>query len=184
MEMDVVEGCRGQLGKVLLTLFFRNCSLMLAFFMDGNTKRNVLDVFHYLLDELGEEVFRKTFPVILTDNDPSFKDSFSLESLETGKTLTHLYYCYPMASWQNGWLEKNHEFIRYILPKGHSLDILTPEKVQLMINHINNTARASLNGHSPFKLAQLLLDRKVLNLCGLTSIPPDQVILQPTLLSL
>lgn len=104
---------------------------MLAFLMNGNTKRNVLDVFRYLLDELGEDTFCKTFPVILTDNDSSFKDSFALEHLGTPKKLTRLYYCNPMASWQKGRLEKNHEFIRYILPKGYSFDVLTPDQVIL-----------------------------------------------------
>lgn len=184
VEMDVVEGCRGQEGKVLLTLFFRNCSLMLAFLMEGDTRGNVLDVFYFLLDKLGEELFSKTFPLILTDNGASFKNPFALESLGTEKALTHIYYCDPMSSWQKGRLEKNHEFIRYILPKGYSFDVLTPEKVQLMINHINSTARASLNDHTPFELAQLLLDRKVLEVCGLKPIPPEQVVLKPSLLNL
>lgn len=184
VEMDVVEGCRGQEGNVLLTLFFRNCSLMLIFLMESDTKKCVLEIFYFLLDQLGEELFRKTFPVILTDNGSSFKDPFSLETLGTGKTLTHIYYCNPMASWQKGRLEKNHEFIRYILPKGYSFDMLTQEKVQLMQNHINSTTRASLNGHTPFELAQLLLDRKVLEVCGLKRIPPDQVVLKPSLLNL
>ena len=34
-EMDSVEGRKG--GKVLLTIYFRNCELMLAFIRDANT---------------------------------------------------------------------------------------------------------------------------------------------------
>ena len=51
-----------------------------------------------------------------------------------------------------------------------------------MANHINSTAGASLNGHTPFELAQLLLDKKLIGLCHLTSIPADQVVLKPSLL--
>lgn len=182
VEMDVVEGCRKQEGKVLLTLFFRNCSLMLMFLMDRDTKKNVLEVFYFLLDCLGEDLFQKTFPILLTDNGTSFKDPVLLETLGTGKTLTRMYYCDPMASWQKGRLEKNHEFIRYILPKGYSFDHLTQKKVSLMANHINSTARASLNGRTPFELAQLLLDEKVLEACAVKYIPPDQICLKPSLL--
>ena len=92
------------------------------------------------------------------------------------------FHCDPMSSWQKGKLEKNHEFIRYILPKGISFARLNQRKVTQIANHINSVARASLNGCTPFKLAQLLIDRKLLELCDLKDIPADQVILKPTLL--
>ena len=79
-------------------------------------------------------------------------------------------------------LEKNLAFIRYILPKGSHFSCLTQEDATRMANHINSTARASLNGHTPFELAQMLLDKKLIELCCLTSISADQVILKPSLL--
>ena len=87
-----------------------------------------------------------------------------------------------MASWQKGKLEKNHKFIRYILPKGSRFSDLTQEDATRMTNHINSIARASLNGHPPLELAQLLLDKKLIELCRLTGIPADQVVLKPSLL--
>lgn len=63
-----------------------------------------------------------------------------------------------MASYQKPHVEKNHEYIRYIIPKGKSFDNRTQKDITLMINHVNSTARASLNGSTPLKLAQLLLD--------------------------
>ena len=39
----------------------------------------------------------------------------------------------PMASWQKPKVEKNHEFIRYIIPKGKSMAFLTEEKVVLLM---------------------------------------------------
>ncbi len=87
-----------------------------------------------------------------------------------------------MASYQKACIEKNHEFIRYILPKGKSFSELTQGKVTLMTNHINSTARASLNNHTPFKLAQLLLDEVLLDSCNLQHILSDDVHLKPALL--
>lgn len=49
-------------------------------------------------------------------------------------------------------------------------------------NHINSTARASLNGHTPFELAQLLLDKKLIQICHLNQISADQVTLKPSLI--
>lgn len=128
------------------------------------------------------ELFGRLFPVILTDNDSAFKDT-GIFARENGQGMcTRIFYCDPMASWQKGQLEKNHEFIRYILPKGCSFSGLTQKTVTQIANHINSTARASLNGHTPFELAQLLLDKKLIQICHLAQIPADQVILKPALI--
>ncbi len=101
---------------------------------------------------------------------------------KNGYKRTHVFYCDPMASHQKGRIEKNHEYIRYVLPKGKSFEPLTQEKVTLMMNHINSTARASLNGNTPFQLAQLLLDDALLKSCSLQLISADDVHLKPMLL--
>ena len=41
----MVEGAGGKSEKVLLTMLFRNCSLMLIFLMEADRKDNVQDVF-------------------------------------------------------------------------------------------------------------------------------------------
>lgn len=181
VELDVVEAAGGKSEKVLLTMLFRNCSLMLIFLMDADRKDNVEDVFQRIYTHLGADLYRKLFPVILTDNGASFKDPAIFERPE-GELLSRVFYCDPMASWQKGRLEKNHEFIRYIIPKGTTFAGLDQEQVTLITNHINSVARASLNGCTPFELALLLIDRKLLDLCQLERIPANQVILKPSLL--
>lgn len=144
--------------------------------------RSYQDFERYLVYiHLGADLYRKLFPVILTDNGASFKKPDIFERPE-GELLSHVFYCDPMASWQKGRLEKNHEFIRYIIPKGMTFAGLNQEQVTLITNHINSVARASLNGCTPFELAQLLIDRKLLDLCQLERIPANQVILKPSLL--
>jgi hypothetical protein len=59
---------------------------------------------------------------------------------------------------------------------------LTDEQVRIMTCHINSVARDSLNGKTPFDLAELLLSEKVLNSLGLRKVSPDDVILKPALL--
>lgn len=67
VEMDTVEGSKGNGSKVFLTMLFRNCSLMLIFLLEEKTAECVTKVFDCLTDELGIEVFQELFPVILTD---------------------------------------------------------------------------------------------------------------------
>ena len=53
--MDSVIGSQG--GKVLLTIYFRTSSLMLAFLRDANTARSVSEIFEHLYEVLGHEPF-------------------------------------------------------------------------------------------------------------------------------
>ena len=57
-----------------------------------------------------------------------------------------------------------------------------PTTIAKEINHINSSARESLNGRTPFKLASLLLDKTVLKILELEEIDPDKVILRKKLL--
>lgn len=180
VEMDTVYGKKGE--KCLLTLLFKHSSLMLIFLLDACCKEDVEGVFNSLYSSLGAENFRKLFPVILTDNGSEFKAPESIEFDLNHERKSRLYYCDPMASHQKGSIEKNHEFIRYILPKGKSFRHLTPDKVTLMTNHINSVARVKLNDLTPFKLAQLLLDKSLFDMCHLKLIPSDEVVLKPSLL--
>lgn len=180
VEMDTVEGIKG--GKVLLTLIFRSCKLMLAFILEDKTANSVLKVFNYLEKLLGNELFEKTFPIILTDNGSEFSNPLDLEFNNEGIRRTRIFFCDPNASYQKGTIEKNHEFIRYIIPKGKSMNQYTQDDINRMINHINSVTRDSLNGSSPFDLATLLIDTTVLDALNLEKIAPDNILLKPSLI--
>ena len=181
IEMDTVKGTQEK-GKCLLTMMFRTSRLMLIFVLNRCTMADVVNVFDRLTDLLGLEIFRDTFPVILTDNGPEFKDSKGLEYTRDGNKRTSVFYCDSLQSNQKARLERNHELIRYIIPKGISMYWVTQEHATLMANHINSLSRDSLNSHTPYEVAELLLKKEVLNQLHLTHIPADQVQLNPALL--
>ncbi|MDV3426962.1 MAG: IS30 family transposase [Bacillota bacterium] len=180
VEMDTVEGLKG--GKVLLTLLFRSTRCMLIFLLPDKSQSSVIKIFNQLEKSLGTLLFKRVFSVILTDNGSEFINPVLLETGKDSLLRTNIYYCDPNASYQKGALEKNHEYIRYVLPKGTSFDELTQGGVKLLMNHINSTARASLNGRTPFELASLLLDQMVIDVLGLQKIGHDNVLLKPSLL--
>ena len=180
VEMDTVEGKKG--GKVLLTMLFRNSKLMLAFILDDKTSNSVLKVFNWLESILGNDLFEKTFPVILTDNGSEFSNPLSLEFNSEGIGRTRIFFCNPGASYQKGALERNHEFIRYVIPKGVSMDNLNQNQITKMINHINSLTRPSLNNATPYDLAQILLDENVLKKLNLAKVPANEVQLTKNLL--
>lgn len=181
VEMDCVEGTKAE-SRAILTFTFRNCNLMLMFLLEYQDQECVLEVFVWLETVLGKEVFRKMFPVILTDGGSEFSARGEMEEFCDGTKSTTIFYCDPYCFWQKGACEKNHEYIRYICPKGSSFADLDGAKVRLMMNHINNEKRDSLNGHSPYELSLLLLDNKLHKAIGLKAIAPDEVMLCPSLL--
>ena len=180
VEMDTVEGIKG--GRVLLTLLFRSSRLMLAFIMFEKTQKEVLRIFNMLEYELGNELFEKTFPIILTDNGTEFGNPLSLEFNNEGIGRTRIFYCNPRASYQKGMIEKNHEFIRYVLPKGTSFNGLLQTDIDLMINHINSLGRASLNWFAPIDVAKFTMDKEVIKKLNLKKIPTDEIQLNTKLL--
>lgn len=181
VEMDTVVACEGS-KKVFLTLYLRNCKCLLIFLLPDKTTKSVKAVFDKLERKLGTFQFQLLFPVILTDRGAEFSDPDALETGTDNLIRTSIYYCDPMCAWQKPGVEKSHEYIRYILPKGSSFDKLTQWDTYRIMNHINSSARASLNGLAPIKLAQLLFDQNSLDTLHLQEISPDDIILTPDLL--
>lgn len=180
VEMDSVIGRIG--GKVLLTLMFKSCDLMLAFIRDRNTSQSVIDVFNHLYCQFGTQTFCTMFPVLLTDNGSEFSNPTALELDNQGLRRTMIFYCDPCASYQKPNVELNHEFIRKILPQGSSFDHLTQDDINLMMSHINSYSRAKLNDRSPFEMFTFLYGKGILEKLGLRIIPPNEIILKPLLL--
>ena len=159
---------------------------MLLFLMPDGKAESVKRVFDYLEAGLGLNVFRRLFPVFLTDNGSEFKRVDELELTETLEYRTCIYYCDPMASWQKPHIEKNHEFIRYAIPRGKSLNPYTQEDITLLMNHINSTKRPSLGNKAPYELVSED-DEDMMSLWHLLKmhlIPADEVHLMPDLFAI
>ena len=93
--MDCVEGKKGE-SCALLTFTFRNCNLMLMFLLEYQDQECVLEVFVWLETVLGQDAFKKLFPVILTDGGSEFSAREEMEEFPVeGKA--RLSYCDPYS---------------------------------------------------------------------------------------
>lgn len=179
VEMDTVEGKKG--GKVFLTLLFRESKFMLIYLLEHKNMECVEKAFKELRARVGLELYKKLFEVILTDNGSEFFNPMSIEK-EKEEVVSHVFYCDPGASWQKGAIEKNHEYIRYILPKGRSFDELSEEKVNKIKSHINSVSRDSLEGKTPYDVVEPIISKEILLKLGIERINADDVNLSPKLL--
>ena len=182
VEMDTVKGLQSE-HDCFLTLFWRKSHFMLIFKLESQTTTEVTRVFKLLQTLIPYDDYKKMFQVILTDNGHEFFDVLNIECHhKTGEQISKVFYCDPSASWQKGGIEKNHEFIRYILPKGSSFKNITQEDCDKIMNNINSLCRDSLNGKSPYEAMLFLCNETLLKKINCYYIKPDDVILNNSLL--
>ena len=184
VEMDTVIGTQGgKGGKCMLTLLFRKFNFMLIYLLPYKQSTYVTKVFQDLKEVLGIEEFKRLFEVILTDNGTEFSDPDSIEiNINTGEKVVNLFYCDPNCSWQKGSIEKNHEYIRYVLPKGTSFAGLTQEDCYLLSSHINSVPRLSLNNSTPYDIAKIFIGQNNIDKLHIKKINNDDIDLSIRLL--
>jgi hypothetical protein len=141
-------------------------------------------------DAGGLELFARLFPVILTDNGTEFSAPSLIETDKDGDQLTRVFYCDPNSAFQKAHVERNHELLRKILPKGTpyleptSFDGLTQADVDMAMSHVNSYLRESLKDRTPYDLFAAAFDARVAEPFGGRRIPADDIVLKPSLLGI
>ena len=183
VEMDTVIG-QFEDKKCLMTLYFRKSKLMLVFLIKKYKPSEVSKVFKAIKKNIGNELYKAMFEVILTDNGWEFSKPEDIEfDSETGEKLISLFYTEPYSSWQKGGIERNHEFIRYIIPKGITFDNLTKKNTIDIMNNINNVQRRSLDYQTPYQNFLEEYGEDISNKLHLQYIPKDEINLSYKLLN-
>jgi IS30 family transposase len=177
VEIDCVEGVRTDT-KVFLTMLHKRTSFLFVFVLHEHTQACVEEVFDALQSLLGDG-FSSTFPLVLTDRGHEFQNP---DRIERGGR-TRVYYCDPGRADQKGSIENCHRLLRRIVPKGTSIEDLSRRDAAIIASHVNSMPRPSLGGASPFDLARHVLPERLLEGLGLEHLPPDNVVLRPSVLT-
>jgi len=180
VQMDTVHGKVG--GKCLLTLHFVIAHFMLAFILDACTSDAVNGIFANLRNALGTDLYKSLFQLLLGDRGSEFSNPMPIEFDEAGDRVSRVFYCDPQQSQQKGALERNHEFIRYVIPKGKPMDTFFQQDISLMMDHINSYGREDLNNRTPYHLFEFLYGNDALKKLGVNLISPEKILLRPSLL--
>lgn len=174
-QMDTVEGVKGKEEPCVLSLLYLPTNLQLYFKLEHQTIEEVNQVFRYIKNSLGAQLFKETFAVILTDNGAEFKDPKTIETDEvTGEKLINVFYCHPYRSDEKGACERNHRELRRMVPQGVSWKPYTPADIIHISNNVNNYFRGQFK-MSPYQKSLNLLDKRVLALNHLKYIPAECV---------
>ena len=180
--MDLLIGRVG--GVCILTLHWPRAGFMIGILIPNKCAESVVAVFDRLYAELGTELFARLFPVILTDRGTEFSFPSRIEECEDGTKRTRVFFCDPMNSNQKSQLERNHEIVREILPKGVSFDSLTQEQADLAFSHVNAYVRGTLDDKTPYEVFEFLYGEGTAAKLHIAKIDPKKVILKPRLVGI
>jgi len=177
-QMDTVAGIVGKEESCLLSLLFVPTNLQLYFKLQSKSVIEVNKVFRYIKRTLGNDLYKETFSIILTDNGSEFKDPKTIEiDEETGEQLVHVFYCHPRRSDEKGDAERNHRELRRMVPQGISWNPYTDQDILHISNTVNNYYRPQFKT-SPYSKSIHLLDKRVMALNDLSYLPPEKVVLK------
>lgn len=179
VEMDTVIGKIG--GECLLTFTFVSTGLILAYKLPNKTKEAVTNKFQELKLLLGNELFHKLFPIILTDNGVEFYDINTIEDNGPDVIKTKLFFCDPGRSDQKGSLEVTHEYIRRYIEQGEPFEKLTNENIIDMCNNINSCPRKKYEQQTSYDLFVVQNGKQATEKLGLIKINGSDIILNRSL---
>lgn len=181
VQLDTIVGKLVD-NKKILTIHWPSFHFQIGILLEKLSPAFVNNALMELKNKLGLETYKILFQVILTDNGIEFSLLDEIENDENGELITKVFFCDPYKSSQKGSCERNHEFIRYVLPKGVSFDNLNQKDVDLIFSHINSTPRNSLGFKTPFELFKTAFGIEALRILNINEINKDDVHLKPKLI--
>lgn len=178
-QYDSVEG-KVDDKKAILTIMLPDTRFQFGYLISKQSSISVSAKIRSLQRKLGNK-YPLIFEVNLSDNGPEFAKFHELENDEYGLPMVKMFFTKPYRSTDKASCERNHEFIRYIIPKGKSLDFLTQEKVSLMFSHINSYVRLSNQNKTPYELTLEKFGEEFMQIIGIKAIRSKDVCLKPNL---
>ena len=141
-EGDLVVGKEGK-GAALLTFTERKTREEIIMKIPSKHSINVARGLDLLEKKYGKE-FKNKFKTITFDNGGEFRDYKALEKSYDGRkkeTRVQIYYAHPYCSGERGTNENNNRMIRRWIPKGVSMDNISPSYIKQIENWLNNYPR-------------------------------------------
>lgn len=143
-ELDCVEGSKGS-KKTYMTLLERLTKKYIVIEMKEHTNECIKEAMDSLENKYGKK-FRKIFKSMTTDNGHEFLNYDKIEKSKYNEKekRTTVYYADPYSSWQKGMNENCNGILRRFIPKGTNLNKITKEKLEKIVNKINEKPRKIL----------------------------------------
>lgn len=172
IQTDSVEGRKGDTLR-LLTVMFVETGFQLAFLYHVSNASQEVSTKLLSVMRAARKYTSKPL-VVLTDNGIEFSKITLIEKVKN----VHVFFADPYKSTDKANCERNHELIRYVIPKGYSLDGFTQKQVNKIMSSINSYARESLQWKKPVSLFRQAFGSGLLQKWQIEDLPDSEVYLR------
>ena len=159
-QLDFLGSVRSD-SKSIISLVMPDIHFPLIDIINKPNSDKVVAYFDSLEENLGTEEFKKIFPYILTDRDPSFSDIEGIcFSKITGEERCKLFFCDPYVSNQKASIENLNKQLRLHFPKKKSIDHLTRMDVKNINSKLIRKPLYSLDGYTPAEVFEKIFNHE------------------------
>ena len=167
----------------ILTITHKETNFQFGFLVKKGLSAEVLEKINLLKSLFGDKYY-EIFEINLADNGTEFDQFINAENDENGLKRCNVFYARPYKSSDKAECERNHEFIRMIIPKGETLDDskINQENINKIFSHINSYVRKVLDNKTPYQCFVKIFGLDVVKKLDIDCIAPEEVVLKPFLI--
>lgn len=179
-QYDSVIGKRDD-RTAILTITFPRFNLQIGRLITKGDPSSAKKTIVNVMSKLINAGFSDAFEACLCDNGTEFATFYEIEDAAklAGASECRAFYARPYRSNDKAECERNHEFVRYVFPKGKSFDGLTQESVDSAFDNINSLVRAGKGNRTPSEAAERVFGKAFLEAIGVKKIDKRKVRLNP-----
>lgn len=167
--------------QAILTITLIKYNFQFGILIKKANPNDVVTKVRKLFKKLGNDLVKEIFAVNLADNGIEFSCFNKIEYNDDREFICRTYFTNPYKATDKPHCERNNEFIRYLIPKGKSLDSLTQDKVNWMFSQINSYIRKGLNNQTPYDLVRRKYGQVFLDKIGIDRVEKKKVDLRQIL---
>lgn len=160
--------------QAILTITFPKYGFQFGLLIEKSNPNSVNKNIRSLFRKLGIDKVKKIFAINLADNGAEFS-FFNLIEEMNGQKVCRTFFTNPYKATDKAHCERYHEFIRYFIPKGKSIDFLTQEKLNWMFSQINSYVRKGLSDRTPYELVERKYGKEFLEAIGIVKVQKKKV---------
>ena len=179
-QYDSVIGKRDD-KMAILTITFPRFNLQIGRLVKKGDPSSAKKAIVAVMSKLIAAGFPNAFEACLCDNGTEFATFYEIEdaAMLAGASKCRAFYARPYRSNDKAECERNHGFVRYVFPKGKSLDGLTQKDVDAAFDNINSLVRAGKGDRTPSEAAERAFGKAFLEALGIKRIDKRKVRLAP-----
>ena len=170
-QYDSVVGKRDD-EMAILTITFPRFNLQIGRLVKKGDPSSAKRAIVAVMSKLIAAGFPDAFEACLCDNGTEFATFYEIEDAAkaAGASKCRAFYARPYRSNDKAECERNHGVVRYVFPKGKSLDGLTQKDVDAAFDNINSLVRAGKGDRTPSEAAERAFGKAFLEALGIKKI--------------